>query len=381
MKSLKSIIATAACALACASVAQATVVVHFTGSTAYRGAFTNAILHSMTSGSAAWIGKDNTVALNGATTAIFRGLIGGTDTIIKTSFNGSVGGILTVTKNVALNFLDTTATPMAAVSIAAGNVITGGTYIGTAGTYEVVAPEVAMSDVYQGSTAYKTPTLTTDKIVGIVPFQWVVSADGTNSISNMTPQLAQSQWGGFGTLPLSLYTGNPADSVTTVYATGRDNDSGTRLTAFAESGVGVASSIQQYDPSTGNPYPAQTLYGIDFMDVGQGGESSGGTLAGKMGAHSGTIYVSYFSTGDATTAAGVGAKKLTYNGFAYSAAAVAEGQYTFWGYEHLMYKTTDAGIKGAANKIADQLTTTDGTVLVGSMHVSRASDGGVVINN
>ena len=74
--------------------------------------------------------------------------------------------------------------------------------------------------------------------VALAGFKWVASKGAPTGLANITPQLAQALWGN-GTLPLALFTSSAADEGTLVYATGRDPDSGTRATAFAESGIGV----------------------------------------------------------------------------------------------------------------------------------------------
>jgi len=144
--------------------------------------------------------------------------------------------------------------------------------------------------------------------------------------------------------------------------------------------------VQQWDTALetgGTPqlYAQQTVNGIVFP-IGEGGESSGGTLAGtsKMGKTGlAKSYVSYMSTGDAATLVTNGGATLTYNGVAYSLAAVQQGQYTLWSYEHLFYKSSLAGTKLTfGDALANQLVTVDGSPLLGSMNVVRATDGGVV---
>ena len=72
--------------------------------------------------------------------------------------------------------------------------------------------------------------------VGVVTFKFVKNIRAPASLTNMTPLLAQALWAN-GKLPLSMWSGNPSDSNTFVYATGRDPDSGTRKTTFLETGI------------------------------------------------------------------------------------------------------------------------------------------------
>ena len=207
-------------------------------------------------------------------------------------------------------------------------------------------------------------------------------------ITNINTQLAQALWSN-GTASLAQFTGNAADSATLVYATGRDPDSGTRLTTFAESGIGVDSTVTQYKPTVSSgvitalaPYPQQVVNGITFTE-GNGGESSGGTLAGYFGNVSNLGYIiSYVGSGDAPGAINAGAKELTYNGVAYSDAAIKDGSYTFWCYEHVLYPQTLATAKkNLANTMADRIATTYAPIKLTEMNCSRSADGGVVFHN
>jgi hypothetical protein len=368
------------------------VTVYITGSSAYRGATQTAIMKLLgsTNGTSfgnatiGTFGYTGTSGLNSANAAIFKGSYGGSPIIIKTSWSGSAAGIQTVgatNNNFTVGFLvDGTTTTSAGTNNATDPRAKGN------GT-DVHVPDIAMSDVYQGSTNFQGTfnsvaySNLTDNVVGVVAFRFVKSKGAASGITNMTPQLAQATWIGLGTCPLALYTGNSTDQGTLVRATGRDADSGTRITAFAESGIGAFTAVQQYDTASEALYAAQTINGISFA-LGEGGESSGGTLAGttKMGKTGLTnSYVSYMSTGDAATLVGNGGSTLTYNGVDYTLNAVQQGQYTFWGYEHLFYKDSLAGTAlSFATDLTGQITSVDGTVLLGSMKVVRGQDGGVV---
>jgi hypothetical protein len=83
---------------------------------------------------------------------------------------------------------------------------------------------------------------------------------------------------------------------------------------------------------------------------------------------------------------------MTYNGVAYSPTAVEEGQYSFWGYEHLDYRTTYSGNgKTVADLIAAKILNVDAAVipsgsvapgiLLGSMRVQRTTDGAIISNS
>jgi len=281
-------------------------------------------------------------------------------------------------------------------------------------------PQIAMADVFQGTTPFlgsltvggTTTNYATlnDNIVGVVPFVWVSSLDG-GAITNMTPQLAQGLFAN-GQYSLGLFTGNNADESTYVWATGRNPDSGTRLTAVCETGIGATVPIVQFQPkaTSGSTtaittaggtiganviWPADTVNGISIIP-GNSGYSSGGQLAAAMGNHtattsgmSGGFYVTYLSTGDATTAANGGAHRLSYNGVtlpfvsgSYNYTPIIEGQYTFWGYEHLDYADSLSGVPLTfAGDMINEISGTTATILYTAMNVSRSSDGGLVYSN
>jgi hypothetical protein len=218
-------------------------------------------------------------------------------------------------------------------------------------------------------------------------------------ITNMNNALAQALWSN-GTAKLAQFTGNSAD-VGTVYATGRDPDSGTRLTTFAESGIGVDSTVTQYKPTTSGtkitslaPYAPTVINGIAISE-GNSGEASGGTLAGYFGLTTedlgaGTYIIGYTGTGDAPTATNLGGAELTHNGVAYSDAAVKEGKYTFWCYEHLLYPSTWSGAstgtpeakkRDVADKLGLQIRTVNAPIKLTEMNCSRTADGSVVFHN
>jgi len=372
-------------ALAIASTASAqTNIIRITGSTAFRAATHTAISHVLNPG---FVYGYSGTSSNGASIAEYRGSTIGDNlpVDIKTSWAGSVGGVATLVNNATIS-----------TWLAATNLTAAGTQNET-GPYDApVTADVTMSDSFQGSTAFTSPTLN-DQTVGVVPFVWVRNNGSPSAITNMTSLLAQALLSN-GRVRLSQFTGVEADA-TPVLAVGRDADSGTRLCAFADSGFGVFSLPVQYqvDISAGAVtnvefYPPQTING-DFYDYGQGGYSGGGSVASALNAtnsssvvnpgltiSNGCWMVGYLGVNDAS---GVnGNNNLTYNGVAYSTNAVAEGTYTFWAYEHLMYRSSLAGDqKTVADKIATQIKNTDASVsgiLLPLMKVSRTVEGGVV---
>ncbi len=228
-------------AVACASVAQAQTTVRFTGSTAFRLNTVNAIRNIYDPGfTYGYTGA----SFGSASQHIFHGTIGGQTVHIKTTWSGAEGGMQTVAGSVAIGFLpDSTATSTGGTSGAAACLSGGGC--------DVSVPDVGMADQFQSSSAffglyrgvtYPTLTESPNSPVGIVPFKWVASKGAPAGLTNINTQQARALFGA-GTMPLAFFTGNSADETKTVVATGRDPDSGTRLNASAEIGLGPQASV------------------------------------------------------------------------------------------------------------------------------------------
>jgi len=386
-------------ALSTAGVAQAQTTIHITGSTAFRSAVHTAITNILQPGYT--FGYSGT-SFTGASQAIFMGtaITNNISVVIKTSWSGSLAGIETVSQAVpsTVGTFLTNSTPQS----------TGGTPSAPAVYDPPLIPEVAMSDGFQATSQYPSPVLQA-QTVGAVTFKFLKNFGAPADLTNMTPLLAQALWAN-GQLPLSLFSGNPSDSNTIVYAIGRDPDSGTRKTAFLETGVQTFVSaltpaiVLQFQPTNASglvnkanpaailgqtPWPSETVDNISFV-TGDAGYSSGGDLAWAMRASSPFIYVTYLGLSDSTTAetatgGGGNAAELTYNGIPYSDAAVQNGQYTYWTYEQLdylpSYGTTDANGRAVADSLAEEITiNTAATVgeLLSAMHVTRTQEGGPV---
>ncbi|MEO6055077.1 MAG: hypothetical protein ABIP97_13800 [Chthoniobacterales bacterium] len=432
MKSIASKLMLGAAAFAFIGSAHAATYLRLTGSSAYRSAVHTAIRNIAwdAAPSYAYTGT----SLSGASQAIFHGNIAGVDTYIKTSWTGSEAGIQAVAGDLpaSASFLqDSTTTSTSGTP----SVTTNG---------DTTHPDACMSDTFQASSVFYNSTIGsvtygtlatantgsgTDPagVVGVVPFKFCTSRGSV--ITDITSQLAQNLYSS-GKVSLSLFTGNSADVGTKssgggngkwIFATGRDPDSGTRLTALAEIGLGGQSGVTQFQPSTGTagspvqvtaagttitvnvPFPAGTINGI-AIGTGNNGYSSGGNLAKAIngnttgmvnGAGSNKItggsYVAYLGTSDAdpqiTGSASTGIVELSYNGVTlgnvagdYNTSTVLTyGKYTFWGYEHMYYKTGLATtVTDVADKVAKQLHDTDAVVKLSSMKVSRTTDGAVV---
>jgi hypothetical protein len=430
MKSINKLAVVALLALSSASLASAQTIIHVTGSTAYRvadvtaecaalGAGTKAVSFASNTGTAA----SSASSLTGANYSIVYGPgTGSSETIYENYFNGSIAGDEALVDGVTtLNFPKASTYASSAVAVTQGNSTTAAS-IGTAGellsntSYDVSSPDIAFSDVsfstadqvILNSTDHTTTQPAGSAIVGIVPFVFVVngSSDVYSELSglSMDPQKFTYTWSSGGSTLLSFFTGNNADEATTVYPMGRDVDSGTRATALAETGYGLAgsgivtTSVAQYypfasqaadtaDQNTANANIANgfsattgvigadsslsnpTIAVLDFvpqeqvdgytMAAGDGGYYSGGNLAKGMSTQfaSGTVntvVMTYLGVSDAVSAltrTGTNtqaAKLMAYNGVTFNpttntaanSSLIYEGTYSFWGYEHEFYKST-----------------------------------------
>ena len=207
-------------------------------------------------------------------------------------------------------------------------------------------------------------------------------------LSNISDNLARKTFesAGQSVALLSQFSGSNQDAGISVLAVGRNHDSGTRnamvLNTMIDKAGTATTAIQQYYPLDPNGLvigttgaattiastelvPAEMINGINY-NQGQSGYSSGGSLAKVFTATNdlpNTLFISYLGLNDAKTALGGNAQALSYAGFYYSQTAVQQGQYTFWSYEHLYYKSALGSLqKGFANSIANQLATSDALV-------------------
>ena len=381
--------------------------VYITGSSAFRGALMTYLRSKLTNTRAVFEKAVNTTDLTKSVDASsfivmsgnFNGA--GTTTTFFLAFTGSVSGVRDVAGPVAQNFpilpvdfssnaayvLDPgndNVSPFGGVAGVTSN--TSGNLI-SASTSNI--PDIGFSDVFQSSTIYTGTMIDTQ--VAVLPFVWITAPGGSAAgITNITPQIAQSLYKA-GTLQLPHFSGNPGDAGKFVYAVGRTDDSGTRLSAMAETGVGVSAGLHQYFP-VGNPVTS-------YADQGNGGYISGGTLSTNMKSTTtpaNGLSVAYVSVSDAE--ATIGATTLSHNGVSFTttlsgATAVAadtvdvplitEGKYTFWCYEHLLNRAGTSGdaltvLNNLKANLATSFTSSRKTIRLDAMQCERTTDGEVV---
>jgi hypothetical protein len=332
MKFNKSIVA-AAIALGAVGLTDAGTV-YMTGSTALRGSMFTTI---RTAGSVFTAVPVTTTyegsSASGANYMVFSGtLVGGVGTtVLKCHWSGSEGGIKDVVTGASELFVD-------------DSIVDGANHTGSPGTTISHNADLAMADNSQAFSRNKSPVLATGAQVAVITFTWVRNP-GLWTGGNVTDSLIRTALGGF--CKRAQFSGNAADVNDYVYVSGRDNQSGTRVNAFGTSGFGIFTIPNQIEmDASGNMLdldPPNGVYAGDF------GFTSGGTLAGTLGANTtaktdsfnggaGYSVIAYLSRGDANTAIANGAVELTLNGVAQSAANVKEGLHTYWGNAYIYQK-------------------------------------------
>jgi hypothetical protein len=412
--------------LAMVSYASADQSFYITGATAFRTAAIKSIISSYSAtGLVAGYRKvdASTATLQNADKHVIKGTFGSLPgiTTIYTFFNGSVEGIKALALDEDLDFLAGTVTTSAVTQASA----VGGTDLGAGGTTLAAKADLAFSDVFKSSTPYGSASLfPSDAKVGVIAFTWVANEGADAGLTNITTQSARAiLTSGFS--KLSLFSGVAADSTKRVFLCGRNDGSGTRTTFFAEVGYPIALPVKQYKPTVASGvinklqlWPASdganasTIWENDID--GNGGYASGGNLVTALGGTSASVpvyeadgvevsfpaaavsVIGYQSTSDAASSITGGARALSYNGFpvtytgsalsATTRAALVNGQYTMWGYEHLYSKTAidpsaTSGVSVLYTTIKSGCNATNlanSGIPLGEMLVSRTQDGGTV---
>jgi len=351
--------------------------VYLTGSTACRGNVYSAMttageVFTATPATTLYQGGSGTgLAGSGANYMAFTGTLVGntTPTTIQCSWSGSEAGIADCASNTAEQFI--------ASSLLDGN--DHGTNVPA--SFDTGNVQLAFGDNAQSFSRAKKPVINTNAEIGVITFEWNRNK-GVWTGSNVSDSQIKQAMSGY--CKLAVFTGNAADTTSYVYVSGRDSGSGTRVNAFGESGFGILSSPNQIElDGTGH------MIDVDLSGnyIGDWGFSSGGTLTKTLNTDTSAILdpiegttgysvIAYASVGDsANDTAGA---QLSYNGVTFSAAAVKEGTYTFWGNEYVFQGNgVTAGTE--ANKAYNNLALNvknhaDGTKLIKltDMHCARS---------
>lgn len=410
--------------------------IRIAGSTAFRAAAIAGVASLLQTGyTYAYNGSGSPTLAGaaGAGAAIFSGTTydGNNPVVIKAFWTGSVSGCSDVVSGRAIQgFLSNSDLPSSA-----------GGAIGS-GTDAVAAKvDIAFSDASAGADALalqlansagKTLKSTIQSAVNggtlieagtqgqpaqaVITFVWTAMAEksgGALPFTNINQeQAATLVKNGF--VPVSTYTGSMTDTNNYLLLFGRNEDSGSRVNAFAEAQTGFGQSCVQWYPSftatnaMTNPSTSIDSYSDNNTTVLEGGTGAvlssmvpwptgwtlntnttvawtgaannghSGYIKGSQvadflssqnpvtgvnvtvsaGYSTGSVYpVGYLGTSDSYAAhvSPGSAPILTYNGVAYSQAAVELGEYTFWGYEHCYYLSSNLTPSSVGQTFANDL--------------------------
>lgn len=375
---LKNILSGSIALLTLATVAKADVEVRITGATAFRTAAMNALKAQFDIGGSYTFAHNKAAGgFNGSDRCTFKGTFPGVSgvTTVRCSWNGSVEGIRAVALSGVHDPAFITDAALASPGGDAGEAANENANV--SGSTAIQQAKFSFSDVRQSSTPINSPILNpANAKVGVVVFSMIANEGAPSNWTNVTFQQFKALYSG-GSLPLSVFTGDPADT-NFVYATGRNDGSGTRTTYMAESQLGITTLVNQFKALTatstaiseiqkvpaGDGSNASTVWGQDVD--GNGGYSSGSVLRTDLGKTSTgvTVYeadgsvldgpvdihlVSFLSNPDALAARQAGGKILGWNGSILDSLntgttlsladrqKVTEGQYSAWSFQQLYY--------------------------------------------
>jgi len=306
--------------------------------------------------------------------------LGTTPLTIHGLFTGSVQGIQTVEQRTPLLY----ATP-------------------TSGVYVTNTPTIGFSDASGTSTPYPATGNFNEENVCVQPFVMVKSVvgGGLTNVNNVTWE--QLRYGiAAGRIPLSTWSGKPADHSSYVYLVQRTKDSGTRRCELAQEqfGYNAPCTVYLYDAGLNAFYkPSGTVVvgpsGVFNANLNWGsGYVGGGDIAKELATNNiANQAISYLSIGDARTITGVNwSQVIPFNGLYPTAAGagisgntgtndytpIAEGMYPCWGYEVVVYPNVDpSSLSSDQNLTAAQLGTqsTTGTIM-GVLNAQTLINGG-----
>lgn len=364
-------------ALGIVSRASADNVVYLTGSTAFRSVVYQVLHNNSGDTNAVFDGGTVTEAEFGSSQAganymLFHGNINGTPTYINCAWSGSEAGIASAA-NVTIqnqdrngNTIPLAGSPETWIRADGSIPMTG--LQGSAPTSGQLETSSRQADLAQADTSQAvslTPPVpnTSTALVnygteGIVTFTWAKNyntqpSTAYTNFKNITIEQAYVTLSG--PQPAGFYTGNAADNSESVYMVGRNKGSGTRANALADTGYGTTRQVQQFsigggvdptDPANGN---------LILAYENNNGYESGGGVAAALGidgscqqtdpfsGNTGWIAIGYLGVNDALKAPLTTANWLTLDGVMESDGAITQGQYSFWGHEHLYGRSDIAG--------------------------------------
>lgn len=370
-----------------------------------------------------------------ATASIYSGKLASNGQSVTIEFYtaGDASGVINFTSQIPINWLKTDASTLALLTTSGTSNLSNGLIAESAVADANLSVSFASSTAAVFSTAGAagataaanvlaaplvdsgTPALAGGaQTLGIAAFEWVLgrwdtAVFPTQPFTNITQSTAAAVTQG--PVPVSYFTGNPADKFRWVFAVGRTQDGGARTVPIAETGLGfktpsyffqlqfLNNGTAQVDglPTGGagatvsriTPWPANspliTLPQINWNLAGNSGYNVVSDLANALSAKNpvnvtvGTTpvantvlinpadapsgvtqawFVGNNAIGDTDALVAAGGRRLSYNGVSYSPDAVRSGQYPVWSFAHLYRLASGPGaISGVklnvVNAIAD----------------------------
>ncbi len=392
----KALLTSALIAAGLVSQASASNEIYLTGSTAFRSRIYNALI-ALPGWSPAITGPQATFgssSASGAAYMLFHGTYNGVDTYVNCYWSGSEAGIASVAApgGNPITFLLETDTGLNSSQPTTAQLQSSSH-----------APDLCMADTSQTVSLTPSPKLvgigtlggaSDPGRVGIVTFTWAKNVNSTpssywNEITNITDAQARQLLAG--PIVPALITGNPAEVNNTIYCVGRNAYSGTHANTMLSTKVGVSFLPQQYTiggypHSNGSSFLGTDPTPLTKTDLHNDGYDGGGDVAKALSIDgscqaadpnfggTGWMAIGYAGMDDAVNIGGSGNGPkyyLTLDGVAESDAAVEQGQYNYWNYEH-MYGRVDIGTGYQYNFGNDLLTTVQGQ-LGGSVPTAHSS--------
>jgi len=242
-----------------------------------------------------------------------------------------------------------------------------------------IAPDMALVEMSQSESFDPGTNFTVfgeGGIVGVIPYLWVKCTNSSRTfaawshLTNVTHDQLKVQLAGPNVA--AFFTGIASDTNVNVYTIGSSIASSDRIQALCDTGYGVATQVDQWVVDPTGPVPGAlgrpfietvdpTIPGYRLVEVGNAGfqnENAGfqngnanfgigpdvaqdlsldgcASATDPLTGNRGVITLGYLSVSDAWTMRS-NSLWLNLNGVAESDDAVAQGQYTFWGYERLV---------------------------------------------
>jgi hypothetical protein len=319
-------------------------------------------------------------ATSGTSAYSAYGTIGGTRYCLSMDFTGSEAGLWALEHEV-----NGIPNPIAANTLGGNPAFPNAVIPGTPSPTGFINPnsgsafgasaDLSMADTSQAVSLSAPPAfaaLTDYGCVGAVTFVWVKGNNSNpdsswNDLVNITDPQANYLLGG----PQHAYflTGNYADG-DDVYAVGRNKASGTHQNTMLDTLHGTTVAVDQYVAASstysgsgvltvGNTNSLVSQGGID--EVYNDGFDSGSSVASTLTCDEASfndgltngILVGYVGLSDAKTAISYGARALSLNGVPENDATVENGNYSFWGHEHLYGTVSEsAAVQAVAHALA-----------------------------